>query len=120
MQIITASKADKIQWDAFVKNHRHGSPFHLFAWHDAVVNAFGHRPFYYLAAKDGNICGILPLFQLKSLLFGNIISSVPFAAYGGILADSDESFQLLLQKADGGLLACHLLCIGGIRDNDPD
>ncbi len=98
MQIIAASRADK-KWDAFVKSHRHGSPFHLFAWHDAVVNTFGHKPFYYVAAKDGNICGVLPVFQLKSMLFGNIISSVPFAAYGGILADSEESFQLLLQKA---------------------
>ena len=99
MQIITASKADKGKWDAFVKKHPEGSPFDLFAWHDAVVNTFGHKPLYYIAAKDGNITGILPLFQLKSILFGNIISSIPFAAYGGILADFDESFQLLLQKA---------------------
>ena len=99
MQIIRASKTDKGKWDAFVKNHPEGSPFHLFAWHDAVVKAFGHKPYYYFAIKNGDVAGILPLFQVKSFLFGNIISSVPFAPYGGILADTDESFLLLLEKA---------------------
>ncbi len=99
MQIITATRADKKKWDAYVNSHQEGSPFHLFAWHDAVVKTFGHKPFYYVATKNEHIVGILPLFQLKSFLFGNIASSVPFAAYGGILADSDESFQLLLEKA---------------------
>ena len=107
MQIITASKADKGKWDAFVKKHPEGSPFHLFAWHDAVVNAFGHKPFYSVATKNGEIAGVLPLFQLKSFLFGNIISSVPFGAYGGILADSNETFQLLLEKAQNVTQECN-------------
>ena len=78
MQIIAASNAEKDKWDDFVLNHPEGSPFHLFAWHDAVVKTFGHKSFYFAAIKNGNISGILPLFQLKSILFGNIVSSVPF------------------------------------------
>ncbi len=107
MQIIPATKKNRENWDAFVKNHPEGSPFHLFAWHDAVIKTFGHKPFYYAALLDGNIRGILPLFQLKSFLFGNIISSIPFAAYGGILADSEESFLLLLEKAKEITRECH-------------
>jgi FemAB-related protein (PEP-CTERM system-associated) len=99
MQIKPASNEDKKRWDAFVRNHPEGSPFHLYSWHDAVIKSFGHQSFYYLAVENDTIVGILPLFQLRSFLFGNIISSIPFAAYGGILADSDESFQLLLEKA---------------------
>ena len=99
MQIIPATSKDKDKWDTYVRNHPEGSPFHLFAWHDAVVKSFGHHSYYYLALENDIIIGILPLFQLKSFLFGNIISSVPFGAYGGILADSDESFMLLLEKA---------------------
>ena len=106
MQIKTASKTDKGKWDAFVKNHPEGSPFHLFAWHDAVVKAFGHKPSYFLLTANGEVIGILPLFQLKSFLFGNIISSVPFGAYGGILADSDESFLMLLEKAKDTTRVC--------------
>ena len=74
MQIKPASNEDKERWDAFVRNHPEGSPFHLFAWHDAVVKSFGHRSYYYLAVENDIIIGILPLFQLKSFLFGNIIS----------------------------------------------
>ena len=107
MQIKPASNEDKEKWDAFVRNHPEGSPFHLFAWHDAVVKSFGHRSYYYLAVENDTIVGILPLFQLKSFLFGNIISSVPFAAYGGILANSDETFQLLLEKAKGITRECN-------------
>lgn len=99
MQIIPAAEAGKKKWDEFVNKHPEGSPFHLFSWHHAVAKTFRHKPFYYVATENENITGILPLFQLKSLLFGNIVSSVPFGAYGGILADSDESFQLLLEKA---------------------
>lgn len=99
MRVRIADKTDINSWDGYVKSHPEGSPFHLFAWHDAVVKTFGHAPFYYIAEDKGRIAGILPMFQLKSLLFGNIISSVPFAAYGGILADSNVSFKLLLEKA---------------------
>lgn len=99
MQIIEATKVNRDKWDAYVKNHPEGSPFHLFAWHEAIEKSFRHKPLYFLSLKGEEINGILPLFQVKSLLFGNILSSLPFAAYGGILADSDDAFQLLLEKA---------------------
>ena len=99
MHLLIADKKDKSAWDGYVKSHPEGSTFHLFAWHDAIAKTFGHKPFYYVATENENITGILPLFQVKSFLFGNIISSVPFSAYGGILADSDKSFQQLLTKA---------------------
>lgn len=99
MQIKAATSSDKEKWDTFVRKHPEGSPFHLYAWRDAVIRSFGHKPFYYYLEDKGTIAGILPLFQLKSLLFGNIISSVPFGAYGGVLADSDKTFVQLLEQA---------------------
>lgn len=45
------------------------------------------------------IVGILPLFSVKSLLFGKSLVSVPFAAYGGILADDPDVANQLLDKA---------------------
>jgi len=86
-------------WDNYVENHPEGTIFHLTKWKRAIEDAFNHNAFYYYAVSNGKIRGILPIFQLKSLFFGNILSSVPFAAYGGILADSPEIQRELLDKA---------------------
>ena len=45
------------------------------------------------------IVGILPLFSVKSFLFCKSLVSLPFAAYGGILADGQDITQQLLDKA---------------------
>jgi FemAB-related protein (PEP-CTERM system-associated) len=51
-------------------------------------------------SNPGNsIVGILPLFSVKSFLFGKSLVSLPFAAYGGILADSQEVVNQLFDKA---------------------
>jgi FemAB-related protein (PEP-CTERM system-associated) len=48
---------------------------------------------------SAKIVGLLPLFSVKSFLFGKSLVSLPFAAYGGILADSEAISNLLLEKA---------------------
>lgn len=45
------------------------------------------------------VVGILPLFSVKSLLFGKSLVSLPFAAYGGILAHNETISNQLLEKA---------------------
>jgi FemAB-related protein (PEP-CTERM system-associated) len=45
------------------------------------------------------IVGILPLFSIKSFLFCKSLVSLPFAAYGGILANTREIANQLLEKA---------------------
>ena len=47
------------------------------------------------------IAGVLPLFSVKSLLFCKSLVSLPFAAYGGILADNQEVADQLFEKAKG-------------------
>ena len=42
----------------------------------------------------------MPLFFIRSLIFGKELVSLPFCDYGGILADSPEISQLLFQKAE--------------------
>lgn len=100
LTIRLAEERDQQNWDAYVLAHREGTIFHTIAWRSAILSAFGHPSPYYLA-EDGeqNIKGILPIIQLKSRLFGNILSSVPFASYGGPLADDDQVFTLLMDLA---------------------
>lgn len=82
-------------WDAFVEAMPDGTFFHRAAWARVITQAFGHRPHYMLAERDGAIVGILPLAQVKTALFGNTLISVPFCVYGGVLAVDQESRSAL-------------------------
>ena len=81
-----------------------GSPdsccYHLSGWKDVIERSFRHDT-YYLYAEDesGQIKGILPIVQLKSILFGNYMVSLPGFNYGGICADNEEAREQLLKEA---------------------
>ena len=91
----TLDPAREPAWDAFVEAMPDGSFFHRAAWARVIAQAFGHHPHYTLAERDGSIVGILPLAQVKTVLFGNTLISVPFCVYGGVLAvDNETRFAL--------------------------
>jgi len=100
---------EKILWDSYVLNHPHGTFFHLIGWKNVIENTFHHKSHYLIAqnadatsnnsSETNSIIGILPLFSVKSILFCKSLVSLPFAAYGGILADTQEIAEQLLNKA---------------------
>jgi FemAB-related protein (PEP-CTERM system-associated) len=87
-------------WDAFVTSMPAGSFFHRAAWAPVIGSAFGHRCHYVLAEQDGAITGVLPLAQVKTVLFGNTLISTPFCVYGGPLAAEPEAAAALERYAD--------------------
>ena len=89
----------RLQWDNFVMNSKDSSLFHLTGWKDAVEKVFGHKPHYIMAISDEKICGILPLFEIKSRLFGHALVSVPYGVYGGISAPDRDVFHALSDSA---------------------
>ena len=86
-------------WDAYVEQHPQATFFHRTGWKRVLEKAFGHRCHYLHAEQDGQVRGILPLAQVKSLLFGNTLSSTPFCVYGGVVADNQEIAGRLLEEA---------------------
>ncbi len=91
--------ADRARWDAYVEAHADGTFFHLSGWKPVVEKVYGHRMHYFLAERDGAVVGVLPLGQVKHLLFGHALVSVPFCVYGGVLADGQEVRARLEQQA---------------------
>ncbi len=85
IQPLTADRA--AEWDVWVRAHPEGTFFHLAGWREVIRRAFGHRDHYLLATQGGRIRGLLPLFQVRSLLFGHALISTPFCVYGGVLAE---------------------------------
>ncbi len=86
-------------WDAFVARHPEATFFHQWRYRQAVERCFGHRPHYLAAERDGEVVGILPLFEMRSLLFGHSLVSLPFAVYGGAVADDPGAHAALFDHA---------------------
>jgi len=99
MNVRLFRESDRAAWDDYVLNHPAGTFFHLTGWKEVVEKSFGHKPFYLLAQDGGKISGIFPLFSVKSFLFSRSMVSVPFATYGGMLADNEEVAKALFDEA---------------------
>jgi FemAB-related protein (PEP-CTERM system-associated) len=90
--------ADEPKWDAFVRAQPEGSPFHLIAWKRTLEQVFGYKPMYLVAEAEGQIKGVLPLFEIRNLVVGHVLISTPFATEGGILADSPEARRAIVAE----------------------
>ncbi len=88
MEIRTLEESsDGGQWDDYVRAHPDGTLFHETAWTRSVKEAYRHPALPLAAYSNGKIAGVLPLFHVKSFLFGSRFVSTAFGVYGGILAD---------------------------------
>jgi FemAB-related protein (PEP-CTERM system-associated) len=99
VSIRSLDDAGAAAWDTFVQCHPDGTFFHRASWSKVIAHAFGHRIHYVYAEQDGAITGVLPLAQVKTLLFGNTLISVPFCVYGGPLASDPETAAALSDHA---------------------
>lgn len=88
------------RWDDFVTAAPEATFFHRAGWQNILHGVFGHRTFFLYAERNGTIEGVLPLAQVKSLLFGNALVALPFAVYGGIVAGSAEAAAALEAAAE--------------------
>ena len=99
------------RWDAFVLACPQATFFHRAGWQTVVGEVFRHQTFFLYAEQDGRIEGVLPLAQIKSLLFGHSLVGLPFTVYGGVAASNDLAAAALeaeAQKIARALGAEHL------------
>lgn len=74
--------------DGWLDEQARATPFHRPAWMNAVRRSCGHDASYLIARRpDGRLSGLLPLHEVRSLLFGKALVSSGFAVGGGIIAD---------------------------------
>lgn len=93
------ASGDEPGWDAFVERCPQATFFHRSGWRDILENVFHHRCHYLLAERSGSICGVLPLAQVKSRLFGHALVSLPFAVYGGPASLDSKADDALIGAA---------------------
>jgi FemAB-related protein (PEP-CTERM system-associated) len=90
---------DHASWDAFVMAAPAATFFHRAGWQRVLRDVFRHEPYFLKAERDGRVVGVLPLAQVKSFLFGHALTSLPFAVYGGVVADDEEAAAALEAEA---------------------
>ena len=86
-------------WNAYVENSPTAGFYHRFEWKHVNEVEFGHRTHYLAYFRDGQVEGVLPLVEIRSLLFGHILCSLPFVNYCGLSASSSEASAQLLDQA---------------------
>ena len=87
------------RWDDFVFASPQATFFHRAAWLTLLEEQFGHRGFFLYAESGGQIVGVLPLAQVKSMLFGHSLVALPFGVYGGVVAGDEAAAAALEQEA---------------------
>jgi FemAB-related protein (PEP-CTERM system-associated) len=87
--------ADAARWDSFVAGCGEATFFHRAGWKAVIERAFGHRTYFLYAESGGRIEGVLPLAEVKSLLFGHTLTALPFCVYGGVAAESERARRAL-------------------------
>lgn len=91
---------DSAAIDAFVAAHPQAQLFHRPQWSRAIERGCGARSHYLVAESgSGGIEGLLPLSEVRSVLFGNSMVSTGFGVGGGIVADDAETAQALADEA---------------------
>ena len=93
----TADDRDAI--DGYARAHPAGTPFHRPAWVEAVARGTGNRAHLLVAARGGRIAGVLPLTEMRHLLFGRAMVSAGFAVDGGAIADDAATCAALVDAA---------------------
>lgn len=87
------------RWDEFVLGCPQATFFHRAGWLRMVEQVFGHQGYFLCAERQGRIEAVLPLAQVKSVLFGHSLIALPFAVYGGVAASNEDAAQILEQEA---------------------
>ena len=99
VRVVELQPADILRWDEFVSGCSEATFFHRAGWKTVIERAFGHRTWFLFAEVGGRIEGVLPLAEVKSLLFGHTLVSLPFCVYGGIAAVTERARRALDEAA---------------------
>jgi FemAB-related protein (PEP-CTERM system-associated) len=84
----------------FIDRYEGISLYHHFRWCSLIRNRFSHETHYLICAEEGpKILGVLPLVHMNSVLFGNLMVSMPYFNYGGVCAADKDTRDLLIGEA---------------------
>lgn len=88
------------EWDRFAESMPGVCLGHAAAWASILRESYGLEPCYLEARNaDGDLAGILPLTEFRTLRGGRELISLPYLDAAGILARDDETARALRHAA---------------------
>ncbi|HNW01299.1 MAG TPA: FemAB family PEP-CTERM system-associated protein [Burkholderiaceae bacterium] len=99
-RLVLGDTVNTERWDKFVFSCPGATFFHRSGWQNIVRDVFHHETYFLYAEEDGVIQGVLPLGHVNSWLFGNSLTGLPFAVYGGVAADNPLAADALELEAE--------------------
>ena len=97
ISVLTEDSYD--EWNDYINQASEATFFHLAQWQTIFKNVLRHTPHYLIARSNNEVVGVFPLVHVKSKLFGSALISVPFAVYGGIVANNSAVYSALSDYA---------------------
>ena len=91
----TGDAANAARWDAFVMACPSATFFHRAGWQRVLRDSMRHETHFLYCEIDGRIEGVLPLAHVRSFLFGSSLVGLPFAVYGGVVANNEAAATAL-------------------------
>lgn len=101
MRDITIERLDesRIQdWCQYVARTETSVFSHEIGWKTVVEKTYAHKAYYLIAYRDGEVAGVLPLFFVRSKIFGRFLVTSPFLTFGGILSDDEKIASALVNE----------------------
>lgn len=87
------------RWDQYILGHPEATSYHLHGWQAPLAKSLLHTPHYLEAWRHNTLVGVLPLIHLRRPLMGDLLVSLPFVNYGGLLADDEAASRALRDAA---------------------
>ena len=94
--VILLDPVSDTRWDPFVENHPYGWICHLSGWKHVLEKSFKQMKGYYLTLEDNNrIKAALPIYEIKSIITGKRLVSIPFATLSDPLVTEPNDMKKL-------------------------
>jgi len=98
LEVYELKKEEEKAWDSYIYKSSSSTFYHQLGWRNVVKKTYKHKPIYLVAKENDEIKGVLPLFLMRSVIFGKKLVSVPFTPYGGVCADSETVEKALIDE----------------------
>ncbi len=99
MHVVLLTPDREKEWQRFVEASPQATLAHLLGWRNVVEKTYRHTPYYMMAVHKSSIAGVLPLFLIRSPLFGRFLVTAPYLSYGGLLANDAQAAGVLVEAA---------------------
>ena len=124
IQVSPLTDGDLGAWTAFADSRPEATFFHRIEWRRLMCDTLGFRDRYLIARRLGAVVGVLPMVEVRHLLFGSSFTSLPFCAYGGPLSIDADAQRALIDAAvamarQHGVARVELRCLSPLDAASP-